>query len=97
MKYILLLLSIIFITGCAFDKPDPTPVNAKPPYNLTDDIMVPPPPDPNLYYKASSIERERMLTKYTIKLLKVIGKNNHKNELLKEWFEQIDKVYKKKR
>ena len=95
-KAIAVITGLILFTGCAPKVEYQTiyktkTVYLKPSDNiLTDDIILPTPPNKEEFINARPMKREQMLTFYIIDLLKTIKKYKVKNKNIIEWYNAVN-------
>ena len=92
MRY-LVLLSILFLVGCASAPIAHKSVLISPPQAFTEDCTVEPPPEKEAYISASMKDREKMLYDMNMKQLKNIKTCNERMKHLRDWRTQQEALY----
>ena len=95
--YVVLLLLTIPITGCSTTPKERMVYKLETLYIelpdiLVEDCNIPTPPDKTKYINSTDVNKENMLTEYTIELLRSIGECNNKIRTIRELNEQFKKL-----
>ncbi len=103
MKYLLILISLIFLTGCSDNEPKPDVIikyktkYILPPKRFMHMYKLEKPISKNKFLKMSASEKELELTIYAIKLFSIIGKYKLQTKSIINWNKKQIQLINKRR